>query len=686
MVAQRAETGGIVVQEPTRAKSPGPAGRGEDLWAAVAVLDKAMFADTGWFAIGADNRRLAGVVVPSLAAGLRLVDEPGVRVALVGRLRPGLWVVDVDVPGERGWAIAEQISSWCQPRDVWHLVRPSGGADGRCHVFVAAGDRVDELQDLVVDLRRRWKAGANLIDLRDTVRPLSSPHRATGHRTLPQGLTSVAAVRVQLRQLEAALRLAPTLTPGRRRRSRRQPVTALVPRPRPRTPLPAPWATFLGTGVRPALRGDDQSRSTYELAATTAMVRAGHTVDTAWDLIMTAHPDAMSRARGDRRWWVQRIWNRVVAATDTETHPVVDDALQGALNAAWDCLQAALWDLPVRRRPTVWRVAVALLDRIRRTGTLRVPCPERDLLEDTSLKDRGTVRDALRALHGTVGILHTDTFNPADPYTSYEFEILPNPDPGLLQNHPPSLHIPLPGRPQALMLLTALTRHPDGAPINDLARTAQLTTHPTRPLTPQQARTLRKDLEQLAAGGWAHCDATGTWHATTPDPGDETSQRQRADAIAARDALHDQIRAERHAYRRKPHCAWAVARRDAIERDHARQKAWWASLTGRQRADRARAAAARFAALSPGDQARAKHLWATRRHAQGISEADRHHTWLTSLTLDELASRSHARALWYRALPAQLRREYVQAWNAHRARHQLLKNEPLRAPEVAAAA
>ena len=431
-----------VALKPSRAKSLSPTAAA-GVWDAVAVLDQTMFAKSGWFAIGPDNKRLAGVVIPNLDAGLRILDEPDAHLAIVGRLRPGLAVVDIDVPGDRGWLIAEQVTSWAAQRDLWTLSRPSGGADGRTHVFVAVGRRLDDLTDLVAGIRRHHGYGKNLVDVRDTVRPLSSPHRATGRRTLPLTLTGVQAVRVQIGLLEAALRIAPTKLPRRRGGRNRPQVTALVPRPRPKTPLPSQWSTWFLTGERPVLRGDDQSRSVYELAATTALVRAGHTVDTAWDLIMRAHPDAMGRARSDQRWWVGRIWNTVVPATEHESGPKVDDALAAALETGWDLLDERLWQLPVSARPFVWAVGAALLDRIRREGVYQVPCAERCLQTDTGIRDRTTVRNALRQLDGFVGIVHHETFDKANPLTSFEFEILPDPDREVSIDHPPSSHNPL---------------------------------------------------------------------------------------------------------------------------------------------------------------------------------------------------------------------------------------------------
>lgn len=68
---------------------------------ALTTLDAALFEPTGWFAIDSANSRVPGVAVPSPEAGLALVGQ-GTVASIVGRLRPGVCVVDVDLKGERG--------------------------------------------------------------------------------------------------------------------------------------------------------------------------------------------------------------------------------------------------------------------------------------------------------------------------------------------------------------------------------------------------------------------------------------------------------------------------------------------------------------------------------------------------------------------------------------------------------
>lgn len=92
------------------------------------VIDDALFDPACWFALDATNHRVPRVAVVSLEAGLAMVGKHRVR-SIVGRLRPGVVAVDVDAAGMIGHALAEAVHSWCARRDLWSLVRPSGGAD-----------------------------------------------------------------------------------------------------------------------------------------------------------------------------------------------------------------------------------------------------------------------------------------------------------------------------------------------------------------------------------------------------------------------------------------------------------------------------------------------------------------------------------------------------------------------------
>jgi len=410
------------------------------------------------------------------------------------------------------------------------------------------------------------------------------------------------------------------------------------------------------------------------------LIRAGHSVESAWDLILGCHPQAMSKARQDKRWWINHAWNPQVLATEHETGPrsAPSPRVAAAIGAAELCLDELLWTVPsVRSRAGVWAVAQAVFARMARQDQLRVPCAERDLVQDVAgITTRRPIRAALRLLHGHVGILHTDTFNPADPYSGYEFEIceLPDHDAMVGEKDPPVLTSPrLPGGPQevrARLLHSVLARADEtGMTVSELGWAGYQTTSPVDELTVDQVRGLRQVLTGLAGSGWVACDAQGRWRATVPDPMSERVQRERAEAAATHDRVVDQVHVERADYRRCAAVVWAATRRAVVDAVHARYRAWWAGLSSHQRADRAAAASQRFRDLPAVEQAKARHEWVTRRRGTPASEAARHRAWQASLTPAEYERRREDRRDWYYAQPPQRRVELVRMWDAHRTRH-----------------
>src|SRR3546814_11668740 len=73
-----------------------------------------------------------------------------------------------------------------------------------------------------------------------------------------------------------------------------------------------------------------------------------------------------------------------------------------------DVCSSDLWTVSARQRPALLLVGHHLLDRVLRAGKLRVPCPERDLVLDTGLTDRKTIRAALRLFDGRLGTLRSE--------------------------------------------------------------------------------------------------------------------------------------------------------------------------------------------------------------------------------------------------------------------------------------
>jgi hypothetical protein len=638
-------------------------------------VDELLFAPRTWFAIDAHNRRTAGVVVPTLAAGLQLLGR-GEVAALVGHLRDEIRVVDVDLDDDRGPAAAEAIVNWCAREGLWSLVRPSGGAPGRTHVFIAHEGRLPALRALVEDLRRRLHAPKTGVDLRAAVRPLSSPHR-NGQFTRPHGRLSEALAELRRHHWaqqapKRALR-GPQSAPATH--------TALLPaRRRPRTALPPAWTTYLETGAPPPIGGHDQTRSAVELVATAALLRAGHDADSAWETIATAHENAFTRARANKRRWISWVWNAAVETDNAFTPPAhVDQDLAHAVADARARLQRLAWSLPPRQRPTLLLVGHTVLDRMLRTGQRRVPVPERDLVLDTGLADRKTIRAQLRALAGIVGTLHTDALDPARrDASSFEFEI---PSPlrgGVSQLPPPSSHTPYarPGLwrtlpPAAHQLWRALTSTAEPQPIEDLARTGLLTHRPDEEPSPRQVRTTRAALTALAEAGLAHCTAGGQWIARAAL---EPAHARRAEAHRA--ALEQTVAAERAAYR-APTGQWQVARAAALKANRAREVAWWTTLPPAERARRRAAWQATFAGLSVHDQEHLKAHLADRRVRAGVDEPHRHDHWLDNLSWDDYAHRASERAAAFAILPSPMRQAKAAAWARHRDRYGISRSTPL---------
>ena len=616
---------------------------------------------------------MPGVVVPSLSAGLGLVGQGDVA-SLVGRLRPGFRVVDVDVEGLRGQAVADEVTAWCQSRGLWCLQRPSGGAVGRTHVFVAIGEDLDALSECVAGLRAAYGVARAAIDVRELVRPLSAPHR-TGVETRPLG--SVQAALADLRR--RGVIDAPVAAAGSRRaRANAAPGVVLVPRPRPRRELPPPWQAFLATGVRPDLgqhepdrAGMDWSRSTFEAIATATMLRAGWSVEESWAAIVGAHPAAMDHARADRGRWVRHVWNRAVEDDNTRPLPAprVDPGVWAAVQAAEPRVRAAAWSVPSRRRVTLLRVGYAVLDRMIRTNALRVPVPERDLVLDTGISDRATIRRALRWLHERMGVLDSDAFDPHQPRSSsFEFEIPPAAAEvgGVPQIPPPSSHTPLPRMLLGLsgtawLLMRALAQNPGRWwDLADLTVQCQLDEIAGVPVSGKRLRGVRTVLAELAQHGLARCDGDGRW-AAAEIPGSDLRERD-----VSWDDLVAQIQHERDAYRAGGQSRWQVARAASIKRERAKQRAWWDGLDPAERAARHATWTARFDRLSVDEQYQVKTDLARRSEVEGISPAARHQRWIYSMDPDDLAMIAAERAVRFATLPSPGQVAAVRAWEAYR--------------------
>nr|MCU0263994.1 hypothetical protein [Candidatus Nanopelagicales bacterium] len=510
--------------------------------AAARTIDELVFVPGSWRALATDNTCLPGIRPASLDHAMRLIGR-GQVATVFGRLRPGVVAVDVDMA--RGDAVVADLVAWCVEAGRWHVVRRSG-RPGHAHVLIVVGERQEQLAQLCEQLRSVYGVSRSRIDVREQVRPLSAPHRLGITPPLPGGLSRAA------RALAGALRALPPVGD--------QPLPAMVPsleaRPVPRSirprALPADWADYFTAGIPPAQVAGwaDASRSAVESTATWQMAAAGWNAERAWLAISQAHPRAFTKARTKgRRWWTATVWNRAVDALTAAPPPPAqrrepDAELEHRLaahRAAW----TAVWTTryPDPRRHTLRRVFDVLLDRMTRTASPRVPCPQRDLVLDTGLS-RPTVTGALEELARDGWIVLERSFDPASatPDGRSHHASLPNQPPtgspqreGLSHSLPPSSSTPQPPcTPPALRLAALLgPRHwhlylalqTASAPTTppDVAHRAGWAPSPTG-LSPRTTRTVITGLLRLAGMGLAQCDEHGRWLAMTIDHASESTR------------------------------------------------------------------------------------------------------------------------------------------------------------------
>ncbi len=638
----------------------------------VAAIDDLLFDPDGWFAIDRTNRRVPRVVIPTRQAGLDLVGR-GQVATIVGRLRPEAAAIDIDLTDRRGTRAADEINAWCDQHELWTMTRPSGAA-GHWHILIVHDGLLDDLHDFVTDLRGRLAVSSKQVDLRRTLRPLTAPHRLGG--TPPPAFAPRSPAET-LRRLTRAL---PTSQHPNSRRTSYPPSSTgavLVPRPRPCMPLPEPWERYLRDGVCPKLGGHDHSRSTYEAIATGALLRAGHTADSAWQQIMAAHPDSMTKARGNKRRWLNHVWNRAVI-DDHAFAPT--GARDPSIVAATAVARAELWRLlpGQRSRTSILRVGLAILDRMERVGSLRVPVPERDLVLDTGITDRKTIRTALRQLHAHgIGTLHTDTLaaGARRAHASFEFSVPRVTGPEI---PPPGSHTPLPPAlwhvlpPAAAIFWHYLrTNSLPVSPASLLKVTGQTT--PGAVASRHQLGHAIDLLRQLGRIGLARCDEHGAWMLAAPDSADPGYRAAVGEAGQVHQIRHGKIEAERAAYRSRVFSEWGRQRAEAIENDRRRHQTWWDSLGEHEQQRRRSNAAKEFASRRPVDQAQDKHRWATQRRANGISEANSHSQWLSSIPDEEHRRRSANRARIFVARPRHEQRALAADWDAHRRKFSLAR-------------
>jgi hypothetical protein len=678
-------------------------------------LDRLLFRQTGWFAICVRNRRVPGVLPGTLTAALGLIGRGDVA-SIVGRLRPEVAGIDIDAPGSPGDLAMNAVRDWCRAHGLWHLIRASGGGPGRWHVFVVAGVWRERLEQWVIDVRREQGLTVAALGVRQDLRPLSAPHRRTGHLSpLPADHSAL------LSDLRSILDAAPTqpaqksFRPRAARTALRPTtlLTPLTPLPRPRRAVPPGWAAYLSEGRRAAaaagLDRDPNTRSQIELEATFQLVIAGLSEDQAWQRVKQSHRTAFTKAKtsGRRWWWWQ--WNRCVTDADawlTERRRETTQRSPGPvvtstkIQAAHQVMDAHWRSWPARTRHTDHEVLGVILTRMARVASANVVIPQRDLVLDCAIASRTTVRAALRRLQARGLLEIRPTYQPGSTDTAHTLRLpaqIPFPqetrDQALSMNVPSRFHPPLHYR-RALGLrcaavlthLLAITR-PQGSTLYSVAAGAGLLEDcAAGDLTPAQRRTVTAHLLTLVSHGLATVDEHGLWRAT------ETTISQRADQVGTQLSQHVQARiaAERSEFRSRfdpqaRRARWEHQRDTAIARSakaaRTTQKAWWDRLDQAERQSRRDTSAARFARATPAQQTSLKTQWAKhRRAADEPNERTRHTAWLASLTDVELDQRSIDRARAWKQRPTEQQQALVSAWTVYRARWDLPKYRPARAP------
>lgn len=666
-------------------------------------IDEQLFCPGSWRALDAANQVVAGVRPGSLDHALSLVGR-GPVASFFGRLRPGVRVIDVDMA--RGEAPTMDLIAWCVERGLWHVVRDSG-QPGHRHVFVVVGDQLEDLERFAVELRDAYRVSRPKIDVRDAVRPLCAPHRSGATPPLPR----LGRVR---RSLAAALRGLPPLAevlPRRTPRAGSAPVP-LVPPAVVRRPLPKVWAAYLAEGVLPeqVRRWSDQSRSAVEATATFHMVIAGWSAEQAWLAIGTSHRLAMGKARSrGRAWWTVQVWNRAVADAASQParpqvarsqRPPAEAESGGRASEVTEAVRAlqtaflAAWGRYGRdRRHTLRFVLDTVCERMVRTGSPVVPCPERDLVIDTGITSRRVLRDALSQLDAEGWLVLRRSFDPAQdsPEARSHHVSLPEltpsyPTPVGLPS-PPSSFTPLPVGVRAALgpeLWHTWCALPSATPADLAAVAARLGSPPDGGLSRDQIRPLLGRLQRLAVLGLAVCDEHGTWVRVEQAP--ERVLERAQESLAQRTAA---VAAERAAYAlvRAGQGRWTRQREQAIARwqtsRYLNARRWFDGLPAEERHARRSLYQSRFAALPADRQRQIKDDLARRRAAAGVVSEDAvRQAWITAMSPEQYTERVIDRTLAFRALPPPLQAAKAAAWADHRAQWGISRHPaPLPRPE-----
>lgn len=505
------------------------------------------------------------------------------RAVVVGNVRPGVVAVDIDLDeDEAAEAILYQLKTWCEDHAAWHTTRRSGGGAGRWHfIAVPPAGQAAQLEELATALRVRSGYSGADVDVRSTLRLLSSPHRKTG-------------------VIQALEDCPHELLSGLPRTARAD--ARSIRRPAPDAPAPdadatltrAQWAAFRSS---PKL----ETRSHTEFEICRRLKGSGASPEAVWNAFTTARSrsDIGHAKERDYAWFLINMWQkiRLVSAATEQRNDGRSRHADGYDWAAWALPMSAnvrrLWSVwDGRHARTVEHVAIVAADRIGRSTEGRAPLPLRDLMEDTG-RDIKTVSAALRSLV-EVGLLErvsrfsysADVASASDVYAlggAYDSPQSLTPTPRSYT--PRSVLWHSLGSSALSLLLTTL--HADTS--LSLRSLATASHYSTAPLSTRQRQLITGLLHELAQRNVLNQDVPDSWRNSTkgtaiqPRAGLRILAAIRSRISRERAAFRSLVESQRESWKER----WMAQKEAALEvmkeRRRQHQIKWWASLSAEER-------------------------------------------------------------------------------------------------------
>lgn len=531
-----------------------------------------------YFRLDADNKKSSQTF--ETAAQARKMYQ---RAVVVGNVRQGVVAVDIDLDeDEAAEAILYQLKTWCEDHAAWHTTRRSGGGAGRWHfIAVPPAGHAAQLEELATALRVRSGYSGADVDVRSTLRLLSSPHRKTG---------VIQALEECPHELLAGLPETARADAGSNRR------------PTPDAPAPAAdamltrvqWAAF-----RTSPKLETRSHTEFEICR--RLKGSGASPEAVWNALTTARSrsDIGHARERNYAWFLINMWQKIRLV------PATKEQRSGGRHGTADGYDWAVWALPmsanVRRVWSVWdgrhartveHVAIIAADRIGRSTDGRAPLPLRDLMEDTG-RDIKTVSAALRSLVD-VGLLErvsrfsysADVAAASDVYAlggAYETPQSLTPTPRSYTPRSPLWHSL--GSSALSLLLTTLHA---GTSLS-LRSLATASHYSSSPLSTRQRQLITGLLNELAQRNVLNQDGPDAWQNSTK--GSVTQPRAGLRILAA---IRTRIAREREAFRSLVESqrenwkeTWMAQKHAALEvmkeRRRQHQIKWWESLPAEER-------------------------------------------------------------------------------------------------------